>query len=115
MYETGHFANLWKAMAENLGLHPEILPGDWRAGLQVEALRARLAADTAHRIKAVCIVHNETSTGCTAPVHQVRAALDGEGHPALLMVDTISSLGSIDYRHDEWGVDVTVAGLSERA
>ena len=110
MYETGHFANLWKAMAENLGLQPEIVAGDWRVGLQVQAVRERLAADRAHRIKAVCIVHNETSTGCTAPVQQVRAAMDAEKHPALLMVDTISSLASIDYRHDEWGVDVTVAG-----
>lgn len=110
MYETGHFADLWKTMAENLGLHPEILAGDWRLGLQVEPLRGRLAADSAHRIKAVCIVHNETSTGATAPVQQVRAAMDAVGHPALLMVDTISSLASMDYRHDEWGVDVTIAG-----
>ena len=110
MAETGHFALLWKRLAERLGLRPQFLPGDWRHGADVEAIRARLAEDTAHSIKAVCVVHNETSTGVVSDVAAVRRALDAAGHPALLLVDTISSLGSIDYRHDEWGVDVTVAG-----
>jgi alanine-glyoxylate transaminase/serine-glyoxylate transaminase/serine-pyruvate transaminase len=110
MAETGHFALLWKRLAERLGLRPQFLPGDWRHGADVEAIRARLSEDAAHSIKAVCVVHNETSTGDVSDVAAVRRALDAEGHPALLLVDTISSLGSIDYRHDEWGVDVTVAG-----
>jgi alanine-glyoxylate transaminase/serine-glyoxylate transaminase/serine-pyruvate transaminase len=110
MAETGHFALLWKRLAERLGLRPQFLPGDWRHGADVEAIRARLSEDAAHSIKAVCVVHNETSTGVVSDVAAVRRALDAEGHPALLLVDTISSLGSIDYRHDEWGVDVTVAG-----
>ncbi|GAA2083304.1 aminotransferase class V-fold PLP-dependent enzyme [Streptomyces albiaxialis] len=113
-FETGHFAALWTAMAERLGLDVEIVPGDWRHGADPEALAARLADDGAagggHAIKAVCAVHNETSTGVTSRVPELRAALDATGHPALLLVDTISSLGSIDYRHDAWGVDVTVAG-----
>jgi alanine-glyoxylate transaminase / serine-glyoxylate transaminase / serine-pyruvate transaminase len=110
MAETGHFASLWKAMAERLGLVVEFLPGDWRHGVEAGAIEAVLAADRAHRIKAVMVVHNETSTGVTSDIPAVRRALDAAAHPALLMVDTISSLGSIDYRHDEWGVDVTVAG-----
>jgi len=110
MAETGHFALLWKRLAERLGLRPQFLPGDWRHGADVEAIRARLSEDAAHSIRAVCVVHNETSTGVVSDVAAVRRALDAEGHPALLLVDTISSLGSIDYRHDEWGVDVTVAG-----
>ena len=110
MYETGHFAAMWKKMAERLGLQPEFLPGDWRQGLDASRIAARLDEDRQHRIKAVCIVHNETSTGVTSDVAAVRRAIDGAGHPALLMVDTISSLGSIDYRHGEWGVDVTVSG-----
>ena len=109
MYETGHFATLWRDLALRLGLVPELLPGDWRSGVDADAIAARLAADAAHAIKAVCIVHNETSTGVVSPVEPVRAAIDAARHPALLMVDTISSLASIDYRHDEWGVDVTVA------
>ena len=109
MYETGHFATLWRDLALRLGLVPELLPGDWRSGVDPDAIAARLAADPAHAIKAVCLVHNETSTGVVSPVAPVRAALDAARHPALLMVDTISSLASIDYRHDEWGVDVTVA------
>ena len=109
MYETGHFATLWRDLALRLGLVPELLPGDWRSGVDADAIAARLADDPAHAIKAVCIVHNETSTGVVSPVAPVRAALDAARHPALLMVDTISSLASIDYRHDEWGVDVTVA------
>ena len=110
MAETGHFALLWKRLAERLGLAPEFLPGDWRHGADVAAIHARLAEDRAHAIKAVCVVHNETSTGVVSDVPGVRAAIDRTGHPALLLVDTISSLASIDYRHDAWGVDVTVAG-----
>ena len=110
MVETGHFASLWKAMAERLGLAVEFLPGDWRHGVEAAAVEAVLAADRGHRIKAVMVVHNETSTGVTSNIPAVRRALDAAAHPALLMVDTISSLGSVDYRHDEWGVDVTVAG-----
>ncbi len=110
MYETGHFASLWKKMAENLGLKPEFIAGDWRTGVDAATIEARLAQDTVHAIKAVCVVHNETSTGVTSDIAAVRRAIDDAKHPALLLVDTISSLGSIDYRHDEWGVDVTVAG-----
>ncbi|MEU5688364.1 serine--glyoxylate aminotransferase [Streptomyces venezuelae] len=108
--ETGHFATLWQQMAASLGLYVDFLPGDWRHGASPEAVAERLAADTARTIKAVCVVHNETSTGVTSRVPEIRRAMDATGHPALLLVDTISSLGSIDYRHDEWGVDVTVAG-----
>jgi alanine-glyoxylate transaminase/serine-glyoxylate transaminase/serine-pyruvate transaminase len=110
MVETGHFAALWQRMAKRLGLDPEIIPGDWRHGVDAAAIAARLAADAAHGIKAVCVVHNETSTGVTSRIAPVRKALDAAKHAALLMVDTISSLGSIDYRADDWGVDVTVAG-----
>ena len=110
MYESGHFATLWQKLAARLGLEPEFLPGDWRHGADPEAIEKRLRADTEKRFKAVCVVHNETSTGATARVAEVRAAIDAASHPALFMVDTISSLASIDYRHDEWGVDVTVAG-----
>ena len=110
MAETGHFALLWKRLAERLGLQPEFLPGDWRHGADIEAIHARLADDRHHAIKAVCVVHNETSTGVVSNIPGVRNAMDRAGHPALLLVDTISSLASIPYRHDEWGVDVTVAG-----
>jgi alanine-glyoxylate transaminase/serine-glyoxylate transaminase/serine-pyruvate transaminase len=110
MCRTGWFATLWKEMAERLGLVPQLIDTDWRRGADVPALAAALAADSAHKIKAVCVVHNETSTGCVSRVDEVRAALNSEKHPALLMVDTISSLASIDYRHDAWAVDVTVAG-----
>src|SRR6185312_10565299 len=110
MCRTGWFATLWKEMAERLGLIPVFVDTDWRRGADVPGLSAALAADVAHEIKAVCVVHNETSTGCVSRVDEVRAALDAVKHPALLMVDTISSLASIDYRHDAWGVDVTVAG-----
>lgn len=110
MAETGHFAALWKKMAVKLGLEVEFLDGDWRHGVDAAQVQSRLAADTQHRIKAVCVVHNETATGVTSDIAAVRKAIDRATHPALLMVDTISSLGSIDYRHDEWGVDVTVAG-----
>lgn len=110
MFETGHFATLWKSLAEKLGLNPVFIEGDWRSGADADAIEERLRADTSHEIKAVCVVHNETSTGSVTPVKDVRRAMDAAGHPALLMVDTISSLASIDYRHDEWGVDVTVSG-----
>ena len=110
MYETGHFASLWHAMAKRLGLVPEFIASDWRHGADPAAIEARLAEDRGHEIKAVCVVHNETSTGVTSRIHEVRKAIDRASHPALFMVDTISSLASIDYRHDEWGVDVTVAG-----
>ncbi|GGG47242.1 serine--glyoxylate aminotransferase [Caldovatus sediminis] len=110
MCETGWFATLWKEMAERLGLVPEFIGTDWRRGADVAAIEARLRDDRGHLVKAVCVVHNETSTGCTSRIDEVRRALDAARHPALLMVDTISSLASMDYRHDEWGVDVTVAG-----
>lgn len=110
MSETGHFATLWHGIATNLGLDPEFIPGNWRNGADPAAIETRLADDKAHAIKAVCVVHNETATGCVSPIKEIRSAMDRTGHPALLMVDTISSLASIDYRHDEWGVDVTVAG-----
>jgi alanine-glyoxylate transaminase/serine-glyoxylate transaminase/serine-pyruvate transaminase len=110
MFETGWFATLWKKMTQRLGLEAEFIEGDWRAGVDSAAIGARLAEDKAHSIKAVAVVHNETSTGVTSNVAAVRRAIDRAGHSALLLVDTISSLGSIDYRHDEWGVDVTVGG-----
>jgi alanine-glyoxylate transaminase / serine-glyoxylate transaminase / serine-pyruvate transaminase len=110
MFETGHFATLWHKMAKRLGLEVEFLRGNWRAGANPQALEAQLAEDRAHRIKAVCVVHNETSTGVTGAISEMRRAIDRARHPALFMVDTISSLASIDFRHDEWGVDVTVAG-----
>ncbi|MBM3395078.1 MAG: aminotransferase class V-fold PLP-dependent enzyme [Betaproteobacteria bacterium] len=110
MYETGHFSVLWQKLAERLGLEPIFLPGDWRQGADAAAIEFELLADREHRIKAVCVVHNETSTGAVTRVPLIRRALDRAQHPALLMVDTISSLGSIDFRMDEWGVDVTVAG-----
>ncbi|MEV7286128.1 aminotransferase class V-fold PLP-dependent enzyme [Streptomyces sp. NPDC093252] len=109
-FETGHFATLWQDMARSLGLEVEFVPGDWRHGADPAELTRRLEADLSQSIKAVCVVHNETSTGVTSRIPELREALDATGHPALLLVDTISSLGSIDYRHDEWGVDVTVAG-----
>ncbi|MEL6480348.1 MAG: aminotransferase class V-fold PLP-dependent enzyme [Pseudomonadota bacterium] len=110
MCETGHFATLWKKMADKLGLVTEFISTDWRVGADEAAIEARLRDDSAGEIKAVCVVHNETSTGCTSDIAAVRKAIDAAGHDALLMVDTISSLASIDYRHDEWGVDVTVSG-----
>jgi alanine-glyoxylate transaminase/serine-glyoxylate transaminase/serine-pyruvate transaminase len=110
MYETGQFATLWLGLAKRLGLVPEFVTGDWRHGVDPDAVEERLAADTDHEIKAVCMVHNETSTGVASRVDSVRDAIDNANHPALFLVDTISSLGSIDYRHDEWKVDVTVAG-----
>jgi alanine-glyoxylate transaminase/serine-glyoxylate transaminase/serine-pyruvate transaminase len=110
MSETGHFSSLWTRMAGRMGLTVDLIPGDWRHGANAGEIEARLAADKAHSIKAVCVVHNETSTGVVSRIPLVRKAIDRAGHPALLLVDTISSLGSIDYRHDEWGVDVTVGG-----
>ena len=110
MYETGHFATLWKTLAQKLGLNPVFIEGNWRAGADAAEIEERLRADKGRDIKAVCVVHNETSTGAVTDVAAVRSAMDAAGHPALLMVDTISSLASVDYRHDEWGVDVTVAG-----
>ena len=121
MYETGHFASLWVKMATRLGLSTEFLAWagadeqlphapSWRRGVRSELIEERLQRDTGHRIKAVCVVHNETSTGVTSDIHAVRRAIDAARHPALLMVDTISGLASADYRHDEWGVDVSVSG-----
>lgn len=110
MYETGQFATLWHELAERLQLKPVFIGGDWRHGVDPDALGSKLAEDKDHAIKAVCVVHNETSTGTTSRIAEVRKAIDAAKHPALLLVDTISSLGSIDYRHDEWGVDVTIGG-----
>jgi alanine-glyoxylate transaminase/serine-glyoxylate transaminase/serine-pyruvate transaminase len=110
MYETGHFATLWKKLAEKLGLKAEFIEGDWRGGADPERIEAYLAEDKAQEIKAVCVVHNETSTGSVSPIAEVRKAIDRAGHPALFMVDTISGLASLEYKHDEWGVDVTVSG-----
>ncbi|KPK09453.1 MAG: serine--glyoxylate aminotransferase [Betaproteobacteria bacterium SG8_39] len=110
MCETGQFAALWHKLATRLGLDIEFIAGDWRHGADPAEIEKRLRADAGRRIKAVCVVHNETSTGVTSRIADVRKAIDAAGHPALYMVDTISSLASIDYRHDEWGVDVTVAG-----
>jgi alanine-glyoxylate transaminase/serine-glyoxylate transaminase/serine-pyruvate transaminase len=110
MAETGQFAALWIQLARRLDLDPEVVVGDWRHGADAATIEARLREDSSNHIKAVCIVHNETSTGCVSDIAAVRAAMDAANHPALLIVDTISSLGSIDFRMDEWGVDVTVAG-----
>ncbi|QQA44301.1 pyridoxal-phosphate-dependent aminotransferase family protein [Pelagovum pacificum] len=109
MAETGHFANLWRALAESWGVEVEMIPGDWRDWAEPDEIRERLAADTGHEIKAVMVVHNETSTGVVSPVAAIRKAIDAESHPAMLMVDAISSLGSLPYHHDDWGVDVTVS------
>jgi alanine-glyoxylate transaminase/serine-glyoxylate transaminase/serine-pyruvate transaminase len=110
MVETGQFALLWKVMAEKLGLKPEFLQTDWRIGADANLIEARLKQDKGHQIKAVCVVHNETSTGCRSWIEEIRKAMDAQKHPALLMVDTISSLGVLDLQHDAWGIDVTVAG-----
>ncbi len=110
MYETGHFANLWSQLATKLGLKTVIGPGDWRSGVDAAVVENRLHEDQQHEIKAVAVVHNETSTGVTSRIENVRRAINNANHPALLMVDTISSLASTDYRHDDWGIDVTVAG-----
>ena len=114
MYETGHFAFLWNKLAKQLGLNTEVLglPGveGWRQGVQADLIEQRLKADTHHSIQAVCVVHNETSTGVTSDIAAVRRAIDAAKHPALLLVDSISGLAAADYRHDEWGVDVTISG-----
>jgi alanine-glyoxylate transaminase/serine-glyoxylate transaminase/serine-pyruvate transaminase len=113
MVETGQFATLWKTMAGKLGLKPEFITTDWRIGADPNAVEDALRKDKAHEIKAVCILHNETSTGCLSPIAEIRKAIDAAGHPALYLVDTISSLASADYRHDEWGVDVTIGGAQK--
>ncbi|HLL26214.1 MAG TPA: aminotransferase class V-fold PLP-dependent enzyme [Xanthobacteraceae bacterium] len=113
MVETGQFAALWKRMAENLGLKPEFISTDWRIGADPNAIADHLRKDKNKEIKAVCVLHNETSTGCLSPIAEIRKAIDATGHPALFMVDTISSLASTDYRHDEWGVDVTIGGAQK--
>ncbi|MBO9468478.1 aminotransferase class V-fold PLP-dependent enzyme [Endozoicomonas sp. G2_2] len=110
MFETGHFATLWRNMAQKLGFEPELIDSDWRRGADPQAIEKRLAEDRNHEIKAVAVVHNETSTGVTSRIAKIRKAIDNAKHPALLLVDTISSLGSIRYEHDAWGVDVTVSG-----
>jgi alanine-glyoxylate transaminase/serine-glyoxylate transaminase/serine-pyruvate transaminase len=110
MYEVGHFALLWRTLAERFGLQIEFVPGDWRNGVDPADVEKRLKADTTHSFKAVMVVHNETSTGVTSRVAEIRQAIDAAKHPALYMTDTVSSLGAIDYRHDEWKVDVTVSG-----
>ena len=113
MVETGQFATLWKNMAVKIGLRPEFITTDWRVGADPKLIEEHLRQDKAREIKAVCVLHNETSTGCLSPIAPIRKAIDAAGHPALLMVDTISSLASTDYRHDEWGVDVTVGGAQK--
>ena len=110
LFETGHFSQLWRQVAEKFGVQVEYIPGNWRRGAIPEELESRLAADRDHGIKAVLVVHNETSTGVTSRMPELRHAMNQAHHPALLMVDTVSSLASIDYRHDEWEVDVTIAG-----
>ena len=110
LFETGHFSQLWRQVAEKFGIKVDYVPGNWRKGASAAELEARLAADRDHSIKAVLVVHNETSTGVTSRIPELRRAMNQAHHPALFMVDTISSLGSIDYRHEEWGVDVTIAG-----
>ena len=113
MVETGQFATLWKNMATKLGLKPEFISTDWRTGADPAVIEAKLREDKAHEIKAVCVLHNETATGCLSPIAEIRKAIDRAGHPALFLVDTISSLASTDYRHDEWGVDVTIGGAQK--
>lgn len=110
MVETGHFATLWKQIATRFGLEVDFVPGDWRHGADPAAIEAKLLEDKSHSIKAVMVVHNETSTGATSRIAEIRQSIDAAKHPALFMVDTISSLASVDYRHDEWKVDVTVSG-----
>jgi alanine-glyoxylate transaminase / serine-glyoxylate transaminase / serine-pyruvate transaminase len=113
MFETGQFGTLWKNMATKLGLNPVFIESDWRTGADAKAIEAKLREDKEHKIKAVAVLHNETSTGCVSHPAEIRKAIDAAGHPALLLVDTISSLASMDYRHDEWGVDVTVGGAQK--
>ena len=113
MCNTGHFATLWRNMASRLGLDPEFIDTDWRIGADPNAIEAHLRKDTAHKIKAVCVLHNETSTGCLSPIAEIRQAIDAVKHPALFFVDTISSLASTEYRHDDWGVDVSIGGAQK--
>src|SRR6201995_2777793 len=113
MFETGQFAAQWKNMAQKLGLVPEFIKGDWRTGADPAQIEARLKDDKKHEIKAVCVLHNETATGCLSPIAEIRKAIDRANTPAPFTVDTISSLASTDYRHDEWGVDVTVGGAQK--
>src|SRR5579863_9586706 len=110
MFETGHFSQLWRQVAESFGLKVEYVPGDWRRGVAPAEVEARLDADKHHAFKAVMVVHNETATGVTSRLPEIRRAMNHTHHPALLIVDAISSLASIDYRHDEWGIDVTICG-----
>jgi alanine-glyoxylate transaminase/serine-glyoxylate transaminase/serine-pyruvate transaminase len=110
MVETGHFASLWRDVAVRLGLQVDFVPGDWRRGVEPDVVEQRLLDARLHAIKAVAVVHNETSTGAMSRIHEIRRRLDSAAHPALLLVDTVSSLACIDYRHDEWGVDVSVSG-----
>ena len=110
MFETGHFSLLWRQLAERFGINVEYVPGNWRSGASAAELESRLVSDQQHTFKAVMVVHNETSTGVTSRISEIRRAMNNFHHPALLIVDTISSLGSTDYRHDEWEVDVTIAG-----
>ncbi|HXN44217.1 MAG TPA: aminotransferase class V-fold PLP-dependent enzyme [Xanthobacteraceae bacterium] len=113
MCNTGHFATLWRNMAKRLGLEPEFIDTDWRIGADPKLIEAHLRKDAQHRIKAVCVLHNETSTGCLSPIEEIRQVIDAARHPALFVVDTISSLASTDYRHDEWGVDVSIGGAQK--
>src|SRR6201997_1260873 len=113
MVETGQFATLWKVMAEKLGLKPEFIKTDWRVGADPKLIEGHLRKDKAHEIKAVCVLHSETATGCLSPIGEIRKAIDAAGHPARYLVDTISSLASADHRHDEWGVDVTIGGAQK--
>jgi alanine-glyoxylate transaminase / serine-glyoxylate transaminase / serine-pyruvate transaminase len=113
MCNTGHFATLWRNMAERLGLEPEFIDTDWRIGTDPKLIEAHLRKDAQHKIKAVCVLHNETSTGCLSPIEEIRQAIDSAKHPALFLVDTISSLASTEYRHDEWGVDVSIGGAQK--
>src|ERR1700693_3246059 len=113
MVETGQFATQWKTMSEKLGLKPEFIKGDGRPGPDPAVIEEHLRKDKAHEIKAVCVLHNETATGCLSPIGEIRKVIDAAGHPALFLVDTISSLASTDYRHDEWGVDVSVGGAQK--
>src|SRR5438105_3634478 len=113
MCNTGHFATLWRNMAERLGLEPEFIDTDWRIGADPKVIEAHLRKDAHHKIKAVCVLHNETSTGCLSPIEEIRQAIDAAKHPALFFVDTISSLASTEYRHDEWGVDVSIGGAQK--
>jgi alanine-glyoxylate transaminase/serine-glyoxylate transaminase/serine-pyruvate transaminase len=113
MCNTGHFATLWRNMAKRLGLEPEFIDTDWRIGADPKLIEAHLRKDAQHKIKAVCVLHNETSTGCLSPIEETRQAIDAAKHPALFLVDTISSLASTEYRHDEWGVDVSIGGAQK--